>query len=221
MSRRAALAALTAAAAMLLAGCGAEPYPPTGIDGLVIPLPSPHQAGFVRRIDNPWLPLTPGRSWRYRVLVNGRRPGSRTVTVEPGTVEVDGVATTVVRDTVRDAGGRLESLRVDFYAQDTAGNVWWFGRQGWWRAGVAGAEAGLLMAAHPRLGDGYRSGYQPGTVADVVTVAQLELTKAPTCVLETTSALDPGGETWDTYRRGVGLTETLDPSADERDVLVR
>jgi len=215
-------AALAVAAAFLLAGCGAEPYPPTGIDGLVIPMASPHQSGFARRIDNPWFPLTPGRTWRYRVLVNGRRPGRRTVTVERTPVEVEGVATTAVRDTIVNAGGKLTSLRVDYYAQDTAGNVWWFGQQGWWRAGADGAKPGLLMAAHPRLGDGYRSGYRPGTVEDVVTVAQLDLDqKAPSCVLETTSALEPGDDTYDTYVRGVGLTETLDPSADERDVLVR
>ncbi len=36
--------------------------------------------------------------------------------------------------------------------------MWWFGREGEWSAGVDGAEAGLLMADTPRVGDGYVMG---------------------------------------------------------------
>ena len=59
--------------------------------------------------------------------------------------DVAGVATTAV----------TLGAWADYYAQDSAGNVWWFGREGEWRAGEDGAEAGIAMLAKPRVGDGY------------------------------------------------------------------
>ena len=44
-----------------------ERSPPTGVDELVIPTPSPDPADFVAVVDNPWLPLEPGRTWTYDV----------------------------------------------------------------------------------------------------------------------------------------------------------
>ena len=60
---------------------------------------------------------------------------------------------------------------VDYYAQDRHGNVWWFGREGVWRAGEDGAEAGLAMPATPRVGDGWRAAYDAGVVDVRTTVA--------------------------------------------------
>lgn len=204
------------AAAVLLSGCGtgAESYPPSGIDGLTIPTPSPDPADFVTRITNPWLELTPGRVATYDVKRSGRPDATRTVTVLPGTVTVAGVRATAVRDQVTGPG--IATTRTDYYAQDRAGNVWWLGQAGLWQAGREGARAGLLVTAVPRLGDGYRAAYEKGVVEDVITVAQAR----PILTLERTSALEPGGATWDTYRKGVGLVERLVSSTGERDVLV-
>jgi hypothetical protein len=212
---RASAAAPLLAVLVLLAGCGsgAMSYPPSGIDGLTIPTPSPDPSDFVARITNPWLELTPGRVMRYDVKRTGRPDATRTVTVLPGTVTIDGVRTTAVRDDL--TGAETTTTRTDYYAQDRAGNVWWFGQQGLWRAGREGAEAGLLLTATPRLGDGYRAAYAPGVVEDVITVAQAR----PIVSLERTSELEPGGATWDTYRKGVGLTERLVTATGERDVL--
>lgn len=198
----------------LLTGCGsgAAPYPPSGIDGLTIPTPSPDPGDFVARITNPWLELTPGRVRRYDVKRTGRPDAVRTITVLPGTVTIDGVRTTAVRD---DLTGDTTSTRTDYYAQDRAGNVWWFGQQGLWQAGREGARAGLVVTATPRLGDGYRAAYAEGVVEDVITVAQVR----PILSLERTSVLEPGGATWDTYRKGIGLTERLITATGERDVL--
>jgi hypothetical protein len=212
---RAPAAAALLAVLALLGGCGsgAASYPPSGIDGLTIPTPSPDPADFVARITNPWLALTPGRVRRYDVKRTGRPDATRTVTVLPGTVTIDGVRTTAVRDVL--TGGDTASTRTDYYAQDRAGNVWWFGQQGLWQAGREGARAGLVVTATPRLGDGYRAAYAKGVVEDVITVAQVR----PILSLERTSVLAPGGATWDTYRQGVGLTERLVTATGERDVL--
>jgi len=200
--------------ALTACGTGAQPYPPTGIDGLAIPTPSPDPQDFVSRVDNPWLPLTPGRTWVYEVHRTGRAPAVRTVTVLPHHVMVDGVETTAVRDTLT-RPGETPTVETDFYAQDRAGNVWWFGQDGFWRAGQEGAEAGLLMAAHPRLGDGYRSGYASGRLEEAVTVTRAR----PYVTLERTSVTAPDAATWDTYRKGTGLVDRLVSDLGERDLL--
>jgi hypothetical protein len=202
--------------AVTLTGCGtgAMPYPPTGVDELVIPTPSPRPQDFVAHIDNAWLPLRAGRAWVYDVRRVGHPDAVRTVSVLSTPVTVAGVRTTAVR-TVLERPGDLASTRTDYYAQDTRGDVWWFGEQGVWQAGREGAEAGLVITATPRLGDGYRAAYERGVVEDVVTVAQAR----PVVQLEWTSALSPGASTWDTYRKGVGLVDRLDNSTGERDTL--
>ncbi|MFC6344343.1 hypothetical protein ACFP8W_20335, partial [Nocardioides hankookensis] len=73
------------ALALSLAACGSASVssPPSGIDELTIPTPSPDPHDFVDGVDNPWLPLPPGRTWTYDVVdVHGGH--ELTVTVEPG-----------------------------------------------------------------------------------------------------------------------------------------
>src|SRR5207344_2895483 len=83
------------------------------------------------------------------------------------------------------------TLAVRWYAEDTAGNVWWFGqrvaRRGphvdllatrSWTAGREGAQAGLLVSAAPRVGDGYLTGYQPHVVESRSTVVSIDATVA-------------------------------------------
>ena len=153
-------AVLTVLAALVLAGCGSasDPSPPAGVDGLVIPTPSVDPDDFVTGVDNPWLPLPVGATWEY--AVTGVRQGSTTVTTLEGP-DVEGVATTAVRaETTPEKGA--PTVVTDFYAQDAAGNVWWFGREGEWLTGQDDAEAGLVMAADPRVGDGYRQAEAAG-----------------------------------------------------------
>src|SRR5215813_12126478 len=67
----------------------------------------------------------------------------------------------------RDDGEVVEKTN-DYFAQDKAGNVWYFGEdtkefengkvvstEGTWRAGVEDATPGVIMLAHPRVGDDY------------------------------------------------------------------
>lgn len=193
---------------LLLAGCGApRAYPPTGVDGLRIPTPSPRPSDFVAAVDNPWFPLPVGRTWVYDV----EPAGTRTVTVT-GRRRVDGVEATRVSD----------GASTDDYAQDLAGNVWWLGHQvvgggESWTAGQHGAQAGLVMPAHPRLGDGFRLAYRRGHVEDVgeiVGVTPSEVT------IDVSSPLEPGAVTRLTYRRG-GLTTRVVAATGEVDTLAR
>jgi hypothetical protein len=208
--RRGTFVALALAVVLVAAGCGtASPQsPPTGIDDLAIPTPSPDPDDFVRGVDNPWFPLPPGATWRYRV--SGTPAGTLVITVEDTTYDIAGVATTPVSRT-EPTGVQL----VDYYAQDRQGNVWWFGREGVWQAGD-GAEAGLAMPATPRLGDGWRAAYGAGVVdvrATVVSSDESASTPAGRFTgllgVDVSDALDPGSERRRYYAHGVGLVEEL------------
>ncbi len=100
------------------------------------------------------------------------------VTVTDETRVVAGVTATVVHDVAKDETGTVVEDTYDWYAQDTAGNVWYLGEdttaydgqlsssEGSWEAGVDGAEAGLAMPAEPRVGDGYSQEYYQGVAED-------------------------------------------------------
>ena len=213
--------ALALALSLVAAGCGvAVPdSPPSGVDGLVIPTPSPDPQDFVSRVDNPWLALDPGTSRVYEV--DGETTGRLTLAVRDDPVSIAGVGTTAVARTGPDGATTL-----DYFAQDRDGNVWWFGREGVWRAGEQGAEAGLAMPATPRRGDGWRAAYAPGLVdvrVEVVTTDQTASTPAGRydglVGLDSRSPLAPGSATRSFYARGVGLVEEV--STDGPVVLVR
>jgi hypothetical protein len=175
------LTASSVAAVLLLglAGCGSAPSEtnPTGVDELVIPTPDPDPQDFVEGIDNPYLPLVPGSVWKYRTT-SPEGDETNVVTVTDRTKVVAGVTTTVVHDVARDEHGKVVENTFDWYAQDTAGNVWYFGEattafegdrastKGSWEAGVDGAQAGLAMPARPRVGDGYAQEFKKGVAED-------------------------------------------------------
>lgn len=139
-----------AAVLALTAGCGdaAKDSPPTGVDELQIPTASPDPADFVTDVDNPWLAMTPGETWRYEVTGAGRITAGR-YSVADGP-EHDGITTTDLVRTTLDRRGRTIDRVADHLAEDRAGNVWWLGRGSEWFD-----EAGLFLPAAPRLGDGY------------------------------------------------------------------
>lgn len=205
--------------------CGAAPpeIDPTGVDGLVIPTPTPDPSDFVEGIDNDHLPLVVGSTWTYRG--DGEEgPETITVTVTPRTKVVQGVTTTVVHDVVRDGSGTVVEETYDWFAQDAAGNVWFFGEAttvrdggeprtgGSWQAGVDGARAGLAMPAEPRVGDGFRQEFAPGVAEDVAEVIALDATLDlahgdfdDLLVIEDTDPLEPGVVERRYYAAGTGL----------------
>lgn len=193
-------------ALVLLSGCGGDPVPigPQGVDGLEVPTPSPDAADFVRRVDNPYLPLAAGYEWAYRL--DGGRGASALVTVTEGTRTVAGVRTTVVHEVVRSRRDRVVSDTYAWFAQDRAGNVWAFGENtegrgsgGSWEAGVDGAEAALAMPATPRVGDGYQLEHAVGVAEDQARVVAVDerrevagTTYGDLVVTEVTTPLEPG-----------------------------
>jgi hypothetical protein len=197
MTVRAAVAvALLAVLAPALSACGtaSAPSPPAGVDELVVPTPTPDPADFVDGVDNPWFPLEPGSRQVYDVA-DAAGDHTLVVTVEQGPT-VAGVPTTA--RVSRELGQRV----VDWYAQDDRGNVWWFGSAGTWRAGADGAEAGLVIAGTPRVGDGYRTAYAAGVVEDTAKVLSVS---DDVVDVEERSALRPGASSRLTYLRGTGL----------------
>jgi hypothetical protein len=119
---------------------------------------------FVAQVTNPYFPLTPGSKWHY----TGVKEGTKTtddVKVTGKTKTILGVNTTVVHDVVR-VHGKPEETTNDYYVQDHAGNVWYFGEatktldkhgntvstEGSFQAGVNGARPGVLVPGDPKVG---------------------------------------------------------------------
>ena len=140
---------------------------------------------FTTKIDNPYYPLVPGTTYMYE----GTKDGSQVrdeYKVTRRTKMVMGVRCRVVLDRfyVEDV---LEEETLDWFAQDEDGNVWYFGEdakefdengnvistEGSWEAGVDGALPGIVMEAHPRVGDTYRQEYAVGVAQDMGTVLAL------------------------------------------------
>lgn len=150
-------------------------------------------------IDNPYWPLVPGTSFAY---YSESREGCAANLVEVTNqykadfpAPYQSVSALVVRDrewVSEECDGvyRLVEDTKDWYAQDTAGNVWYFGeasvaydaeeecpsREGSWEAGVDGAEPGIIMLAEPRPGVAYRQEFAAGTAEDLARVLRLNAT---------------------------------------------
>ncbi|PVG84753.1 hypothetical protein DDE18_03910 [Nocardioides gansuensis] len=224
-------------AALLLGACGVGAPPvsdPTGVDGLVVPTPSPDPADFVREVGNPWLPLLPGSTWRYEVRVDGEVEETIEVTVTDDVRRVAGVDATVVRDVVTDAEGKVVEETLDWFAEDRAGNVWYLGEdttsyerhrpstEGSWEAGVDGAMAGLVMPAEPRVGDGFQQEWLPGVAEDRAEVLDVSASRTTAfgswddlVLTEDTTPLEPDLVEHKLYAHGVGLVLEESPAGDE------
>ena len=168
-------------------GAGAATSPPPGalapIHGTYAPMIDP--ANFVATIDNRYQPYKPGTHFQF-VGVRGRTPQTDHEVVLHRTVQILGVTSTVVRDTVSEHGRPVERTD-DWYAQDKQGNVWYMGEDAFdlkkgrlvkasdsWKSGVNGAQPGIIMPAHPRPGDAYRQEfYPPGRALDQARVLSL------------------------------------------------
>ncbi|MCX6750191.1 MAG: hypothetical protein NTZ83_01930 [Candidatus Pacearchaeota archaeon] len=140
---------------------------------------------FVTEVDNPHYTLTPGMSYIYQSETDeGTEKNIVVVTNE--TKNILGITTTVVWDRVWFNDELIEET-YDWYTQDKEGNVWYFGEdskdyengvvvstKGSWEAGIDGAEPGIVMEAHPKVGDSYRQEYYKGEAEDMGKVIALE-----------------------------------------------
>jgi hypothetical protein len=165
-----------------LAAAGSESIPSgAGPNGPMSISPS----DFVAHVHNPYFPLLPGTTFRYR----GTKDGKPTIDVYRVTGKIRrilGVPCVSVKDRLFEAGS-LEERTTDWYTEDRQGRVWYFGEstaelnpagqvtstEGSWRTGIDGAEPGIFMPAAPRPGQSFRQEYLKGHAEDHFRVLRL------------------------------------------------
>jgi hypothetical protein len=182
----------------------------------------PPASHFVHHVDNKDFPLEVGTTYRYR----GQEEGNQVtdiVTVTDRTKVILGVRATVVFDEVV-TNGQPSERTFDWYAQDRRGNVWYLGEDAFdfvnghweksddsWEAGVDGAQAGIIMEAHSKVGDLYRQEFLQGSAEDMAQVLDTHATVSVPYgtfhhALKTMECtpLEPGVFDVKFYARGVG-----------------
>jgi hypothetical protein len=201
---------------------------------------NPSPTRFVHGVTNPWFPLRPGTTLVYRGVKDGKV--SRDVVHVTGkTRRIAGVVCTAVSDRLY-LRGRLEERTTDWYAQDKAGSVWYFGeataeldthgkvtsREGSWLAGVHGAVAGVFMPAHPHVGFSARQEYYKGHAEDHFRVLSRSVrvdtpgaSSSHALLTKEWTPLEPGVIDHKYYVRGIGtVLEQTVKGGDERNTLV-
>jgi hypothetical protein len=182
---------------------------------------------FVREITNPYLPWLPGSVWVYRGVKDGQAQRD-VVRATRRTKTILGVRCTVVSDVATNRAGKVLERTQDWYAQDRAGNVWYFGertaeytegrvdRSGSWQAGVHGARPGIVMTAHPRVGDAHRQEYWRGHAEDQYWLVDLDQrvsvpygTFRHAALTLEWSRLEPFVIDRKSYVRGIGVVKEL------------
>ncbi|CUR55008.1 exported hypothetical protein [metagenome] len=185
---------------------------------------------FTAHITHPYWPMRPGTVWHY-VERGGGEVQRVTVRVTRHTKLIEGIRARVVRDTVRSAGEIVEDTR-DWYAQDSGGSLWYLGeataeyedgelvsREGSWRYGRDGAQAGVILPARPRAGCSYREEHLEGEAEDrALVLSRRESVATPTGfhrrVLHTANStpLEPRVLENKLYARGIGPIVEIDLS---------
>jgi len=179
-------------------------------------------------ITNPNLPLPVGTTFTSHGMTKGHALDD-VVAITSQSKVLDGVKTVVSDDRVS-LDGSLAEETLDYFAQDDAGNVWYFGEDssaidkngttssaGSWHAGVDGAQPGIVMEANPQVGDTYCQENVPGVAEDraqVVAVGQSLVVPYATFsnnVLETEefTPLEPGKTENKFYGRCVGEIKSV------------
>ena len=191
----------------------------------------PNPSDFVDVIDNPYFPLQPGTRFVY-LGEDGTEPLKNVTDVTHLDKTILGVKVVVVLDRVF-ISGVLAEKTFDYYAQDKHGNVWYLGEDtkeydangnvittaGTFHAGENGATAGIIMRAHPKVGETTQQEFAPGVAEDLGTVVRLGATvtvpygKFHPC-LETKdfTPLEPGAKENKFYCRGIGFVKGRDIS---------
>jgi len=208
-----------------------------------VPVIDPANFTHSTTIDNPYYPLPPGTTFVYEGTVTEEPAGFEHVDfiVTHTTKVVQGITCVEVHDKRQLNGQLLEDTR-DWFAQDDAGNVWYFGENttlvdneglpvdlsGTWTGGVDGAQPGIIMEAHPALGDFYRQEFLLGEAEDLAEVSSLtETVTVPfspgtfnSCLKTTESApIAPGDVSPKYYFAGVGNLLTVEPNGDRSELV--
>ena len=180
-------------------------------------------------ITNLYLPLA---SLKQDIL-EGRK-GSETVRVErtlkPGTKTFTVAGQTVIALIMEDrsfVNGELEEVALDYFAQSDDGTVYYLGEdvdiyqngqvvshEGAWLYGVDTNQLGVIMPAHPKLGDRFQAENVPGVTREddeVVSVSESVTVPAGTyrnCV-KIREALYEGQVEYKYYAPDVGVVEEV------------
>jgi hypothetical protein len=182
---------------------------------------------FTDHITNNYFSVLPGTVRHYIGKRDGV-PTAHTFTVTSQTKTVMRVKCVVVSDVVTQNGSLVEKT-TDWYAQDRAGNVWYFGEDtaeyqngvvtsthGTWEAGVDKAKPGIVMPAHPKVGVWYRQEYRPGVALDMSKILTLHATtKVPAGTFHNVvvtfdrNPLDPSKKEQKWYAPGAGFVKAI------------
>ena len=189
---------------------------------------------FVATIDNPLYPLIPGTVFTYVADAE-----TVVVTVTEDTKEILGVTCTVVHDVASEDGEVIENT-YDWFAQDTAGAVWYFGEYteeledgevvdtgGSWEAGVDGAKPGMIIPANPVVGMQYRQEYyaceaeDKGEILDLNASATVPFGTFTGCLkTRDFTPLEPDVNENKFYAPGTGLVLAMNANGTGREELV-
>jgi hypothetical protein len=234
---RLSLMAIVATAAAAISGCSSSKSPSSSTAKEVVGCAAGADAGggynppivasdFTTTIDNPYYPLVPGTAQHLKDSAGN----IVVIEVTQDTKTILGVTTRVIHDTVTAPDGMLTEDTWDWFAQDKTGSVWYFGedtikygpdgggsKAGTWTGGVDCARPGLVMEAHPKIGDSYRQEFYAGQAEDQADVLKLtETVTVPagtfTNCLKTRdyTRLSPGADENKYYCAGVGNLLTVD-----------
>lgn len=221
----------------LLAGCAPAAAPSTA-EAYTVNLTA---SDFVKVVDNPYYPLTPGAKYVYESRLEDGTIESNQIEILHETRDVNGVTATIVHDTVW-VDGQLVEETFDWYAQDKDGNVWYLGEivdnyengvlvdhAGSWEWGVDGALPGIIMYADPaaHLNETYRQEYYKGEAEDLGQVLSAsESVTVPFGSFENVvktydySSLDPDLQEHKFYAQGIGLIKENNLKTGEVVVLI-
>ncbi|MER5475123.1 hypothetical protein [Streptomyces sp. NPDC002685] len=157
---------------------------PLAPDSTRVDRATPHFA-HPTRITNLTHPTTEVAQTIYGGQESGK-PFRTEVTLLPGIKTItwgDRSIRAVTSQYVAFSAGRVAEVALDWYAQADDGSVWYLGEdvsnyaggvvadtEGTWQAGHDDAPGAMIMPAHPRKGDVYRTENLPGVVFEQVTV---------------------------------------------------
>ena len=207
--------------------------------------PAFRRANFVSAAEaaakpNRYFPLLPGMRQVYR-------GGGETSVIEvlDDIKHIAGVECRTVHDTVSHRIGGVDYIledTFDWFAQDKLGNVWYCGEisssydyipadrarelrdiHGSWKALRAGAQPGIVMYAHPKVGKVYRQEFDVGNAEDVARVVSITKSATATvgscrgnCVVTRDyTPLSPGSDEFKVYAPGFGLLQEIDAESGE------
>lgn len=210
-------------------------FGPARYDPMIIP------TNFVTGVNNQYFPLPSGTTFVYEGHTSAGLEHDE-FAVTHRTRVIQGVTCVEVHDTVK-TNGKLTEDTLDWFAQDVDGNVWYFGENtheledglittidGTFMAGIDSAKAGIIMKAHPAVGDFYRQEFSPDNAEDFaetvsvnesVTVGNPPHTYSNCLKSKETTPLETDLLEYKFFAPGVGNVLTVDGHTGDRVELIQ